>query len=102
MTSVERSVVVNSLFIVVPHRFRWGLFVVLVYCALFGVVPSFVVISLEKRELVALLKYHFSLNLTVSVLCLFLKVRWLGLKCGISWSYSLFHVILFNFKKSTL
>ena len=69
---------------------------VLVYCALFGVVPSFVVISLEKRELVALLKYHFSLNLTVSVLCLFLKVRWLGLKCGISWSYSLFHVILLS------
>ena len=32
---------------------------VLLYCALFSVVPSFVIISLEKRELVALLKYNF-------------------------------------------
>ena len=64
MTSVERSktinlVVVDSLFIVVPIVFVGDLFVVLVYCALFSVIPSFVIISLEKRELVALLKYPF-------------------------------------------
>ena len=59
MTAVEHSkVMVLSLlihFLLLPPSFCWYLCLVHVYCASLGVVLSVVIISLEKRELVALL-----------------------------------------------
>ena len=43
-----------------------------------SVVSSFEIISMRKRELVAFL-YH----VTVSILCLFLTVPWVGMQCVI-------------------
>ena len=60
MTSDERSKVMVLLLLIhclllPPIVFFGDLYLVLVYCALLIVVPSFVTISLGKRELVGLL-----------------------------------------------
>ena len=46
-------------------------------------VSSFAIISLEKKDSWLLYLIAFKCHLTVSVLCLFLTVLWVGLQCVI-------------------
>ena len=55
----------------------WSLF----WYALLYVLSSVAIILKGKRELVALLLLSFGCLVTVNVLWLFLKVRWVGLQC---------------------
>ena len=48
-----------------------------------GVLSGFAIISLGKRELVALLLLSFCCHVAVSGLCFFLTVPWVGLQCVI-------------------
>ena len=48
-----------------------------------SVISSFAIISLWKTELIALLLLSSFCHVTVSVLCLFLMVTWVGLQCVI-------------------
>ena len=60
-------------------------------------VSSFAIISLGKKDSWLLYFNCLYCHLTVSVLCLFLTVLWVGLQCVIvafpSHTYFLFHVI---------
>ena len=51
------------------------------FCAVLIVLSIFTIISLGKRDLVASLKLSSCCHLAVSVLCLFLKIPWVGLQC---------------------
>ena len=55
----------------------WSLFCY----ALLSVLSSFAIILTRKRELVPLLKISSLCFVNVSLLCLFLTVSWVGLKC---------------------
>ena len=55
---------------------RWGLIVV--YAV--SVLPSFALISLEKRQPVALLQLYFCCYVAVSALYQFLVLPWVGLR----------------------
>ena len=56
----------------------WSLFC----CAVLSVISSFAIISLGRREK-WLLKNCFLCHGTVSAMCLFLAVQWVGLQCVI-------------------
>ena len=53
------------------------------WSALFNVHPSFAIIIMRKRELVALLLLSFGCLVTVNVMSLFLAVPLVGLQCVI-------------------
>ena len=55
----------------------------LFWYALLYVLSSFAIIMTWKRELVALLLLSFICLMTVIVLCLFLMVLWVGMRCVI-------------------
>ena len=84
------SVVAHSLFIFAPIACGGSVFGP---CSVMQYLVSFLVaiISLRKRELVALLELSSCCHVAVCLLCLFLTVPWVDLQsdCGISWSYSL-------------
>ena len=50
-------------------------------CALLCVLSSFAIILRRERELVALLLLSYGCLVTVNILCLFLAVPWVGLRC---------------------
>ena len=64
MTSVERSKAMVLFLLIhcllLPHRFDGDLCLVLVYCALLSVVPSFVIISLERESWLLYCNYLFN------------------------------------------
>ena len=74
----------------------WSLHPYLLCNALAGALSSFAIISLRKRELVALLLLCSCSHVAVSVLCLFFVVPWVGL-----WLWH-FLVILSNFSIGVL
>ena len=74
-------VIIDSLFIVAPIVRVLCLVLVLLCSVLLCVPPSFSIILMGKRELVALLCLSSWCLVTVIVLWLFLKVPWVGLQC---------------------
>ena len=76
---MQAFVVVDSLFIVAPIVCGIFVFSPCFGNVVFSVLSSFAIISLRKRELVALLKLSTCCHVAVMDLCLFFMVPWVGL-----------------------
>ena len=75
----------------------------LVCCAVLCVLSSFAIISLGKKELIALLLLSFGELVAVIVICLSLTVQWVSLQCVIvAFSGHTYLLVPMHFYKNNL